>query len=116
MSGLIERVFSDNDNSVRLPFHSKSDSELPRHFWPSSKLGLGYEPALSGASTISSFVLTSRRTQTARLYSQIENGADAWCNGHHMLHGPPHGALHVLALVNNGARISQMAIQSPQHK
>jgi hypothetical protein len=33
-----------------------------------------------------------------------------------MLHGPPHGALHVLALVNNGARISQMAIRSPQHK
>jgi hypothetical protein len=24
-----------------------------------------------------------------------------------MLHGPPHGALHVLALVNNGARTQQ---------
>jgi hypothetical protein len=33
-----------------------------------------------------------------------------------MLHGPPHGALHVLALVNNGACPSQMAIRSPQHK
>jgi len=39
--------------------------------------------------------------------------------GHRMLHGPPHGALHVLhvlALVNNGARISQMAIRSPSIK
>jgi hypothetical protein len=33
-----------------------------------------------------------------------------------MRHGPPHGALHVLALVNNGARLSEMAIPSPQHK
>ena len=47
---------------------------------------------------------------------KIENGADAGLNGHHMLHGPPHGALHVLALVNNGARLSEMAIPSPQHK
>ena len=39
-----------------------------------------------------------------------------WFNWHHMLHGPPHGALHVLALVNNGARISQMAIPSSHHK
>jgi hypothetical protein len=37
-------------------------------------------------------------------------------NGQHMLHGPPHGALHVLALVNNGAHISQMATRLPQHK
>ena len=28
----------------------------------------------------------------------------------------PHGALHVLALVNNGARLSEMAIPCPQHK
>ena len=33
-----------------------------------------------------------------------------------MRHGPPHGVLHVLALVNNGARLSEMAIPSPQHK
>jgi hypothetical protein len=33
-----------------------------------------------------------------------------------MRHGPPHGALHVLALVNNGARLSEMAIPFPQRK
>jgi hypothetical protein len=27
-----ERVFSVNDNSVRVPFDSNSDSELPGHF------------------------------------------------------------------------------------
>jgi len=31
-----ERVFSVGDNSIRLSFRAKSDSELPRHFWPSS--------------------------------------------------------------------------------
>lgn len=39
-----------------------------------------------------------------------------WFKGHHMLHGPAPRALHISALVNNGARSSQMAIQSPQHK
>jgi hypothetical protein len=28
-----------------------------------------------------------------------------WLYGHHVLDGPPQRALHVLALVNNGARI-----------
>jgi hypothetical protein len=49
------------------------------------------------------------------IYTSREWGR-RWFNGHYMLHGLPHGALHVLAFVNNGARISQMAIQSPQHK
>src|SRR4029077_9668094 len=58
-------------------------------------------------------VVASRRTQGARLFREW---GGRWFNGHHMLRGPPHGALHVLALVNNGARISQMAIRSPKHK
>src|SRR6185437_5089449 len=45
----------------------------------------------------------SRCIQGARLFREW---GGRWFNGHHMLNGPPHGALHVLALVNNGARIS----------
>jgi hypothetical protein len=41
-----ERIFSVNDNSVRVPFDFKSDSELPRHFF--AFLRLGYERALTG--------------------------------------------------------------------
>src|SRR5690349_2730572 len=66
---------------------SKSDSELPRHFWPFLKARLGYERA----SAISHFAcalglllcrcFASRRTQRPRLYSQIENEADAGLTG-----------------------------------
>src|SRR4029079_15262866 len=82
------------------------------------KAKLGCERALSSidqtlrASLVLS-VVASRRTQGARLFREW---GGRWFNGHHMLRGPPHGALHVLALVNNGARISQMAIRSPKHK
>ena len=46
--------------------------------------------------------VTSRFTRRARHALNREWGG-RWCFGHHMLLGPPHGALHVLALVNNGA-------------
>ena len=77
-----QRVFSVNDNSVRLPFHSKSDSELPRHFLVVLKARLGYERSAASTtlpSARSSFVpvFASRCSQLARLYAQIENGADA---------------------------------------
>jgi hypothetical protein len=62
------------------------------------KANLGYERAFS-----------SIAVHSARITNREWGGR--WFNGHHMLHGPPHGALHVLALVNNGARISQMAIR-----
>src|SRR6185369_9051986 len=84
------------------------------------KAKLGCERALSSidqtlrASLVFSCAwVLSRRTQGARLFREW---GGRWFNGHHMLNGPPHGALHVLALVNNGARISQMAIRSPKHK
>ena len=67
------------------------------------KANLGYERAFNGIAA-----------HSARITNREWGGR--WFNGHHMLHGPPHGALHVLALVNNGARISQMAIRSPKHK
>jgi hypothetical protein len=36
-----------------------------------------------------------------------------WYNGHHMLHGPPNRALHVLASVNNGASLTDGNSLSP---
>jgi hypothetical protein len=35
-----ERVFSINDDSVRRPFDSDPDHELPRHSWPLSQFDL----------------------------------------------------------------------------
>ena len=85
------------------------------------KAKLGCERALSGIDQtlrasrvlLCLGVVASRRTQGARLFREW---GGRWFNGHHMLRGPPHGTLHVLALVNNGAPISQMAIRSPKHK
>jgi hypothetical protein len=89
-----ERVFGVNDNSVGLPFHSQSDSELPRHFWPSSKLR--YERALTGierylACELDLFVRGGCRVALSAhppICTKIEWGG-RWFKGHHMLHGPP---------------------------
>src|SRR6516162_10099689 len=74
-----------DDNSVRLVFDSESDGELPRHLWPTSGLGWlrrSAQPHRRPCVRVrSSFARVSRRTQRARLYSLIENGADARCMG-----------------------------------
>src|SRR5262245_54935715 len=101
-----------NDNSVRLVFDSESDGELPRHLWPTS--GLGWlrksaqphrRPCVRVRSSFASvFASDSARTP---IFTNREWGG-RWLYGHHVLYGPPHSALHVLhvlALVNNGARI-----------
>jgi len=49
---LNERVFSVNDNSVRIPFDSESHSELPGHFSLTTK-------GLKRCSTGSNYSLTS---------------------------------------------------------
>src|SRR5215472_9289766 len=74
-----------NDNSVRLVFDSESNGELPRHLWPTSGLGWlrkSAQPHRRPCVRVRSFFASvSRRTQLARLYSLIENGADAGCMG-----------------------------------
>ena len=59
-------------------------------------------------------VVASRRAQRAPLMHKRVGRTLAQGASHATWSAPR--ALHVLALVNNGARLSQMAIQSPQHK
>src|SRR5262245_53656680 len=102
-----------NDNSVRLVFDSESDGELPRHLWPTSGLGWlrkSAQPHRRPCVRVrSSFASVSRRTQ---IFTNREWGG-RWLYGHHVLNGPPHRALHVLALVNNGARINRWPFGQP---
>src|SRR5262245_8757188 len=109
------------NNSVRLTFDSESDGELQQHLWPSSGLGWTTNERSAASTTLRARSVffcecfLSRHTQRTPMFTNREWGGRCFY-GHHVLNGPPHSALHVLALVNNGARISQMAIRSPQHK
>src|SRR5215472_8710317 len=97
-----------NDNSVRLVFDSESDGELPRHLWPTSGLGWlrkSAQPHRRPCVRVrSSFPMFRVELSAHALFTNREWGG-RWLYGHHVLYGPPHSALHVLALVNNGARI-----------
>lgn len=107
-----ERVFSVNDNSIRVPFDFNSDSELPGHCL--AFLRLGCERALTGmdhALRASLSLLVPGRCRVVVHSARTPNALNRewggrWFYGHHMLHGPPHGALHVLASVNNGAPLT----------